>query len=190
MIIAKNLSVTQNISVIQPLDLITYKKIYAFHLKKVFYSYITKQFYYASIRKELCKYLQHGNTTIMRHCRNVAFLSFTFAKFLERKFNIKFDYETLIIGAYLHDLFMYDWHEKSNTHRLHGFSHPKTASKNARELCHISLKEQSIIESHMWPLTITKVPRSREAILVCIFDKYSAIIETFRDRFKILKNYL
>ncbi|MBO5143260.1 MAG: HD domain-containing protein [Clostridia bacterium] len=148
--------------------------------KKEFYSYIRKKFYYYYIRKELCKYIQHGNTNIMRHCRNVSYLSFSFAKILEKKFNIHFDYEALIIGAYLHDLFMYDWHEKSATHRLHGFSHPKTASENAKSLCNIGTKEQSIIESHMWPLTITKLPQSREAILVCFFDKYSAILEVFQ----------
>lgn len=167
----------------QNLDLMTYHRIYAYQMKKEFYRYITKQPYYASIRKELCKYLQHGDTTIMRHCRNVAYFSFTFAKFLEKKFHIHFNYEDLIIGAYLHDLFMYDWHEKNKEHRLHGFSHPMVASKNAKKLCHINVKEQAIIESHMWPLTITKIPKSREAFLVCLFDKYSAILETFRITF-------
>ena len=96
------------------------------------------------------------------------------------KYENSFDYEALIIGAYLHDLFMYDWHEKSSTHRFHGFSHPLTASKNAQSFCDISEKEKLIIESHMWPLTITKIPKSKEAFLVCIFDKYCAILETFK----------
>lgn len=166
------------------LDLMTYKRIYSYNMKKTFYSYITSKFYYHHIRKELCKYIQHGNTSIMKHCRNVAYYSFACAKILEKKFHINFDYEALIIGAYLHDLFMYDWHKKSNSHGLHGFSHPKTASKNAQELCNVNSKEQSIIESHMWPLTITKIPKSKEAFLVCIFDKYSAILETFNGHFK------
>ena len=162
-----------------------YKKLYAYNIKREFYSYIAYKFYYPYIRKELCKYLQHGNTNIMKHCRNVAYYSFKCAKILEKYFHIKFDYESLIIGAFLHDLFMYDWHEKNNGHRLHGFSHPKTASQNAQALCNITFKQQSIIESHMWPLTITKIPTSREAFLVCFFDKYSAILETFGARLKI-----
>lgn len=153
--------------------------IHLFSTKRDFYTYIRKQFYYSYIRRELSKYIQHGSTSIMRHTRRVAYFSYTFAKMLEKRFNITFDYESLIIGAYLHDLFMYDWHEKNAGHRLHGFSHPKVASRNAQDLCQISKKEQSIIESHMWPLTITKVPKCREAFIVCLFDKYAAILETF-----------
>ena len=148
--------------------------------KKEFYAYIRTKIYHAYIRKELSKYIQHGTTTIHKHTRNVAYLCFLCAKKLEKIFNIHFDYEALIIGAYLHDLFMYDWHEKSSTHRFHGFSHPLTASKNAQSFCDISEKEKLIIESHMWPLTITKIPKSKEAFLVCIFDKYCAILETFK----------
>ena len=174
----------------QDYDLIKYKKLYAYKIKKEFYGYITKQIYYSPIRKELSKYLQHGNTNIMKHCRNVAYFSFVCAKFLEQKFNMKFDYETLVIGAYLHDLFMYDWHEKSDAHRFHGFSHPRVASENAKRLCNINSKEQSIIESHMWPLTITKLPKSREAILVCFLDKHAALIETFKDRIPVSYAYI
>ena len=166
--------------------LVTYHDLYAYNIKKEFYGYIVKKYYYLSIRKELCKYLQHGNTNIMKHCRNVAYHSFILAKILERKFNIKFDYESLIIGAYLHDLFMYDWHEKDDNHRFHGFSHPQTACENAITLCNINIKQQSIIKSHMWPLTITKIPKSREAFLVCLFDKYAATKETLAGRAYLL----
>ena len=165
------------------LDMITYKRICSYAIKREFFNYIITQFYYSSVRKELSKYLQHGDTTILKHCINVAYFSFIISNMLQKKFNIKFNYEDLIVSAFLHDFFMYDWHEKSSTHRLHGFSHPKIASKNAEKLCKIDIKKQAIIETHMWPLTITKIPKSREAFLVCLTDKYAAILETFKIRF-------
>ena len=176
--INKNNTSSENLA--YKLEMMTYKRICAYNIKKEFYSYIVGQFYYSSVRKELSKYFQHGNTTIMKHCRNVAYLSFSCALILEKRFKLNFDYESLIIGAFLHDFFMYDWHEKSSNHRLHGFSHPKTASQNAQTICNIDKKKQSIIESHMWPLTITKIPKSKEAFLVCLFDKYAAFLETFK----------
>ena len=41
-------------------------------------------------------------------------------------------------------------------------------------------KQLKIIETHMWPLTITKVPRSKEAFLVCFVDKIMALAETLK----------
>ena len=42
------------------------------------------------------------------------------------------------------------------------------------------LETTKIIETHMWPLTITKVPRSKEAFLVCFVDKIMALAETLK----------
>lgn len=134
--------------------------------------------------KQVCKleslYFQHGTTTVYKHSRNVAYYSLIWAKKLERKFNIKFNYKNLIAGAFLHDLFLYDWHEKDASHKWHGYKHPKTASKTAKQMCNANEETAKIIETHMWPLTITKVPRSKEAFLVCIVDKIMAIAETLR----------
>ena len=106
---------------------------------------------------------------------------FSYNRKFEEIFSIKFNYDNLIIGAFLHDLFLYDWHEKSVTHRLHGYRNPLTASINAKKMCNVNNEVIKIIQSHMWPLTITKVPISREAIIVCIVDKIMAIIETFEN---------
>ena len=46
----------------------------------------------------------------------------------------------------------------------------------------ITKKEQNIIASHMWPLTFRHVPTCREAIIVCLADKYCAVVESMFQR--------
>jgi uncharacterized protein len=36
----------------------------------------------------------------------------------------------------------------------------------------------------MWPLTITRVPTTREAVIVCMADKYVSSVETIGKRRK------
>ena len=90
-----------------------------------------------------------------------------------------------LVGPYeLHDFYLYDWHKKGTFHgirrlfEMHGFSHPGRACVNAEQVFHITKKEQSIISSHMWPLTFRHVPSCREAIIVCLADKYCAVVES------------
>ena len=150
-------------------------------LKREFYLNLKKIENYKQVCKLESLYYQHGRTTVHKHSRNVAYFSLLLARKLEKIFSIKFNYDNLIIGAFLHDLFLYDWHEKSVAHRLHGYRHPLTASINAQKMCNVNNEVIKIIQSHMWPLTITKVPISREAIIVCIVDKIMAIMETFEN---------
>lgn len=149
-------------------------------LKREFYSNIRNIENYKEVCRLQALYFQHGNTTVLKHCRNVAYYSLFFAKKLEEKFNISFNYRNLIIGAFLHDLFLYDWHEKDKSHRLHGYTHPLTASINAKKLCNVNEDIQKIIKTHMWPLTLRKIPLSKEACIVCLIDKVLAIKETFK----------
>jgi hypothetical protein len=50
--------------------------------------------------------------------------------------------------------------------------------KHASEVFHVGKKEQDIIRTHMWPLTLHTVPRSREAVIVCMADKWCSLQET------------
>lgn len=124
--------------------------------------------------------IQHGTTTVFSHCLSVAKHSLLIATALERRFKIKIDRDSLVRGALLHDYFLYDWHDPEVPgRRIHGFTHPGKAMRNAVRDFNISEKEQDIIAKHMFPLTIIP-PRHRESFIVCVADKWCAICETFK----------
>ena len=128
---------------------------------------------------EMKNYIQHGSVTTYEHCKNVTRVSY----WLNNRFHLGANEKVLVIGAFLHDFYLYDWHDTSvNWHRLHGFRHPEFARKNAESYFHIGENVQVIIRRHMWPLTITKLPTSREALIVCIADKYVSSVETIGQR--------
>ena len=128
-------------------------------------------------------HIQHGKTSVYRHCIDVAIRSVK----LNRKFNLKASERDLIRGALLHDYFLYDWHTRKseNNEYLHGFTHPKNALINAEKEYELTLKERDIIAKHMWPITI-KIPKCRESWIVVVVDKYSALREMFyKTRWKV-----
>ena len=130
--------------------------------------------------QEMKNYTQHGKVSTYEHCENVARLSYA----IDRKFSLKSDLDVLLVGAMLHDFYDYDWHDPEHeAHRLHGFTHPRVASENAREHFDVDERTSRVIDRHMWPLTPAKIPRSREEWIVCIVDKCVSLHETiFRRR--------
>ena len=123
--------------------------------------------------RETKNYIQHGNTSCYSHCISVAYYSLRIAEWL----GISYDIKSLISGALLHDYFLYDWHEKDSSHRLHGFTHPKKSLVNALRDFELNTIEQNIIERHMFPLTPIP-PRYRESHIVCLADKFCSLAET------------
>ena len=122
-------------------------------------------------------FIQHGKTTTRMHSENVAWICFKLNKALKLKAN---EEELLRVGL-LHDLYLYDWHDKRVPgQRIHGFLHAERACKNAIKYFNINEKEQAAIRSHMWPLNITKVPKSKEAWLLTISDKFVSSLETLK----------
>lgn len=128
--------------------------------------------------EESKKYYQHGNTSVYQHSLRVTYASCLFAQ----KYNLPVDYRALIRGAFLHDYFLYDWHDKEHKHkRPHGFYHPRAALNNALEDFDLSKKEKNIILRHMFPLTLVP-PVCLEAWIVCFIDKVCSTKETFQSR--------
>ena len=82
----------------------------------------------------------------------------------------------LVRGALLHDYFLYDWHVKDKTHRLHGFFHPGTALANAQKEYVLSKREKNIILRHMWPLTPIP-PKTMEGMVIVYADKFCGVCE-------------
>ena len=121
---------------------------------------------------ELNNYIAHGRSTLLSHSINVAYLSYLKAIKKPNKYDIK----SLVRGALLHDLYFYDWHKKGHG-RLHGFYHPKKAYNNAIKYFQVNKKEENIIKSHMFPLTLFIIPKYRESWLVQRMDKKATFLE-------------
>ena len=130
------------------------------------------------------QFIQHGTITVYEHSINVAILCLKIAKITK----IPVDQKSLIRGALLHDYFLYDWHEKDKTHRLHGFTHAKTALKNAEKDYKLTKIEKNMIYCHMFPLNL-RTPKYRESAILCIADKIVATIETIKPYINILATY-
>jgi len=120
-------------------------------------------------------YIQHGNTSTYMHCLVVAYYSYLLALRLP----LQFDTKSIARGAMLHDFYLYDWHIPDQSHRLHGYVHPRYALRNAKKYFKLNPIEEDIIEKHMWPLTFRKFPAHKEALLVNVVDKLCSLGETF-----------
>ena len=130
--------------------------------------------------QQMKNFTQHGTTTVFEHCVSVAKFSLLMAHYLEKTLRIKCDRDSLVRAALLHDYFLYDWHDKTVPgHNIHGFTHPRTACRNADRDFGLNEIEKDIISKHMFPLTFMP-PRYRESVLVTFADKWCALCETFK----------
>ena len=115
----------------------------------------------------------HGHTNTFQHCRNVAICSFR----LSQKLRWNIDERALARGAMLLDYYLYCTKDEHISAFKHGVSHPALALRNAEKIFSLSKKERNIVLSHMWPLTPLSIPKSKEAFLICLADKYCAVRE-------------
>ena len=74
---------------------------------------------------------------------------------------------------------MYDWHEKDDSHKWHGFHHAEKALYNAMEDFDLNEVEQDMIRCHMFPLN-PRPPKYMEGWIICYADKVCSGIETVK----------
>lgn len=118
------------------------------------------------------RYIQHGDTTCKAHCIKVSYMGYSICR------RMGWDYVETARSGLLHDFFLYDWHThaKETGEYFHGFTHPKTALKNAEKYFKLTEKEKNIILRHMWPLTPVP-PKSREGLVIIYADKFCGLVE-------------
>lgn len=135
--------------------------------------------------QKLKSFNQHYDTSCYEHSYKASYCCYKISK------KLGWDYISLTRAAMLHDFFLYDWHDKKVERKgLHAFTHPICACRNASILFDLSKKEQDIIKSHMWPLTIKEYPKSKEGLLLTFVDKYCAIMESLNYYKKTMNNNL
>ena len=123
-------------------------------------------------------FIQHGSTTTLDHCLNVSYYSFLTAK----KWGA--DAKAAARAGLLHDLFLYDWHERpiGKGGIYHSIFHPRVALENATRHFELTETEREAILRHMFPYTLDGFPQSKEAWAVTLMDKYCCVMETVSGR--------
>ena len=118
---------------------------------------------------------QHGNTSVYDHSLAVTEECLR----VSRTLGLRVNERALVRGALLHDYFLYDWHNKSNDHRWHGFIHADRALRNATRDFRLGRIERDMIYCHMFPLNF-RFPHYRESVILCLADKFCALREILR----------
>lgn len=135
---------------------------------------------------QMLEFYQHGNTECLAHTLGVVYCALDIAK----KLHIDVNKRELIRGGILHDYFLYDWHDGKMERKIHGFTHPSKALKNAEADFNLTSREKDIIKKHMFPLTVIP-PLHIEGWLICAADKICACREAFsRDTYPEIKKMM
>ena len=130
--------------------------------------------------KQAFRQKHHRRITVGEHTFRVLISSLIVCYILEW-FNIKINIHAVVVAALCHDLGMLGRYDKFSSPIECSTQHPKDSVKVAKKLVpNISHKTENIIESHMWPITITNKPNSVEGVIVSVTDKYNAVKDLIR----------
>ena len=128
----------------------------------------------ASRLAEEARFVQHGSTSTLLHSLAVAYKAGEIVCSRGRSHLLPEAWR----AALLHDYYLYDWHDSAQAGRLHGFTHPGIALKNAYEdFPDLTWREADAIARHMFPLTPVP-PCSAVGWAVVAADKVCACYET------------
>lgn len=116
----------------------------------------------------------HRGSNCFEHSFKVAKKAIRWANRSRRKIN----FQTLLIGAILHDYYLYDWRKDRSKKKRHGRNHPSIAAENASRDFAISKDIKYIIKTHMWPINSHSFPKTIEAKIVSMCDKAVTVGES------------
>jgi len=132
------------------------------------------------------KDIRHHHESVYKHSLVTAYVSYKVAK------KLNWDYVSITRGCLLHDFYLYKFERGRGIKVLskpfvHMRNHPLIALENALKHFTLNSKEKNIIKSHMFPVGL---PKSKEAWIVTIVDKFSATIEySIRAKKSILASF-
>lgn len=77
----------------------------------------------------------------------------------------------ILVGAILHDYYLYDWRSDPSKKKEHIYKHPYVAAENAARDFGIHEPIKKVIQTHMWPFNIDDFPKTKEARIISLADK-------------------
>ena len=135
-----------------------------------------KDVLYSDIFKQAASETHHLHGTVLEHTINVCVVAMRLCRQLKNR-GIKVHEKDLIQAALCHDLGMVGRDIKYKDTIDSWKDHPKESARIAREMVpDLSDEAEEMVLSHMWPMAGSP-PRSNEAMILCIADKYASMAE-------------
>lgn len=114
--------------------------------------------------------IRHHGITRLNHCMRVAYYSYLITKFL------RLNYVEVTEAALLHDFFTDELESKNMIVSL--IRHPYIALDNSKKYFNLSMIQEDIIKTHMFPVSLVP-PKYIESWIVDVIDDICAIYERF-----------